>query len=288
MALFDNELMNSLPHLAIASRQAGGGLLAAPRTRLPAGGTELSGHRDYAPGDDYRQVDWNLCARHDELLVKQFQGEAECPVYVLLDASRSMALGRPAKFDVARQAAVALAYVALAQLERVEVLVFTDRITAGLGPLRDKARILKLIRFLETLSPTAKATDLGAAAEAFVGRRARRGLAVVVSDLCDRQGFARGLDVLRRGGYGPRVVHLYDPREAEPRRLGDSELVDVETGASWQVTLTRQHVTRYRELRADFHNSVQRYCAGHGIGCAQIPVDLPRERLLLTAIGARK
>ena len=288
MALFDTEFLNSLPRLCIASRQARGGLLAAPRTRLPAGGTELTGHRDYAPGDDYRQIDWNLCARHDELLVKQFLGEAECPVSILLDGSRSMSLGRPAKFDLARQAVAALAYVALGQLEQVEVLVFSDRITAGLGPLRDKARITKLTRFLETLSPAAKGTDLAAAARAFVGRRPRRGLAVVVSDLCDRRGFTRGLDVLRRGGYGPRVVHLYDPREAEPRALGDSELVDVETGVSWQATLTRRHVARYHALWAEFHQSVQSYCTGHGIGCAQIPVDLTRERLLLTAIGASK
>jgi uncharacterized protein (DUF58 family) len=288
MALFDTELLNSLPNLSVASRQARGGLLAAPRTRLPAGGTELTGHRDYAPGDDYRHVDWNLCARHDELLVKQFQGESDCPVYLLLDGSRSMSLGRPAKFDVARQAVAALAYVALADLERVEVLVFADRIVAGLGPLRDKARILKLVRFLETLSPTPKRTDLAAAAEGFVGRRQRRGLAVVVSDLCDPRGFGRGLDVLRRGGYGPRVVQVYDPREAEPRALGDSEILDVETGASWQVTLTPEQVTRYRALYAEFHKSVQTYCAGHGIGCAQVPIDLPQERLLLTAIGARK
>lgn len=288
MAPFDTEFLNSLPYLSIASRQARGRLPGAPRTRLPAGGTELTGHRDYAPGDDYRHVDWNLCARHDELVVKQFQGEADCPVTILLDASRSMSLGRPAKFDVARQAAVALAYVALAELERVEVLVFAERIVAGLGPLRDKARILKLVRFLQTLSPTAKRTDLAAAAEGFVGRRPRRGLAVVVSDLCDPRGFARGLDILARGGYGPRVVQVYDPREAEPRALGDSEIVDVETGASWEVTLTRKHVTRYRALYAEFHSSVQSYCAGHGIGCARVPVDLPREKLLLTAIGAKK
>jgi uncharacterized protein (DUF58 family) len=288
MALFDTELLNRLPYLALASRQARGGLLATPRTRLPAGGTELTGHRDYAPGDDYRRVDWNLCARHDELLVKQFEGESDCPVSILLDGSRSMSLGRPAKFDVARQAVVALAYVALAELKRVEVFVFAGRIVAGFGPLRDKARILRLFRFLATLSPSAGQTDLAAAAEALVARRERPGLAVVVSDLCDPRGFGRGLDVLRRGGYRPRAVHLHDPEEAEPPALGDSELVDVETGASWQATLTREQVGRYRALHAEFHGSVRSYCDGHGIRCAQVPVDLPQHRLLLTAIGARQ
>ena len=91
MALFDSQWLNRLRYLSLASRRAGGGILAGPRAkrptfgRCPAGGTELGGHRDYAPGDDYRQIDWNLCARHDELLTKQFPGEADRPVYLLLD-----------------------------------------------------------------------------------------------------------------------------------------------------------------------------------------------------------
>jgi len=300
MALFDSRLLNRLRHVYLASRQAGGGLLAGPRAKLPAGGTELTGHRDYAPGDDYRYLDWNLCARHDELLVKQFQGEAERPVYILLDCSRSMSVGRPAKFDVARQAVAALAYVALADLEQVAVLAFSDRIAAGLSPIRHKAMILKLVSFLEGLTPRPEPTDLAAVAKGFVRRRQRQGLAVVVSDLYDRDpaGFRLGLDVLRSRGYQPRVVQIYDPAEAEPglpsvghRRCstewtGDSELLDVETGALWQVTVTEKHLERYRRIYAEFHRSVRSYCDGHGIRHAQVRTDLPQDRLLLTAVGA--
>jgi len=288
MVLFDSQSLSKLRYVWLVSRRSGGGLLGGPRVRLPAGGTELSGHRDYAPGDDYRQLDWNLCARHDELLVKQFQGEADRPVYILLDCSRSMSLGRPPKFDVARQAVVALAYVALANLEQVSVLVFSDRIVTDFGPIRGKARILKLVRFLESLAARREGTDLAAAAKGFVGRQQRHGLAVVVSDLYGAAGFRPGLDVLRRRGYQPRVVQLYDPREAEPGVLGDSELVDVETGRSWQVTVTEEHLTRYRRLYAEFHDSVRSYCVGHGLRCAQVAVDLPPDELLLKAIGAKK
>lgn len=300
MTLYDSRFLNRLRHVYLAWRQAGGGLLAGPRAKLPAGGTELTGHRDYAPGDDYRHLDWNLCARHDELLVKQFQGEAERPVYILLDSSLSMSLGRPSKFEVARKAAAALAYVALADLEQVAVLAFSDRIAAGFGPVRHRARILKLVQFLEGLTPRPEPTDLAAVAKGFVRRRRRRGLAVVVSDLYDRDpaGFRLGLDVLLRRGYQPRVVQIYDPAEAEPglpsvvhRRYpaewaGDSELVDVETGAMWRVTVTKQHLERYRRIYAEFHRSVRSYCDGHGIRHAQVRTDLPQDRLLLTAVGA--
>lgn len=288
MVRFDRESLNELRHLALAARRAGGGILAKPRARLPAGGTELTGHRDYAPGDDYRHVDWNLAARHDELLVKQFAGEADCPTYVLLDCSRSMSLGRPSKLDLARRIVSALAYVALADSGRVGVLAFSDRIVARFGPVGQLAKIAKLARFVQGLEARGERTDLAAAAETLTGARVRRGLAVVVSDLYDPRGFQRGLEVLRRGGYHPRVVQLCDPREQELETLGDTELVDVETGATWQVTMTERHLARYRRLVARFHDSVRSFCAGHGIACAQVPVDLPERRALLVAIGAAK
>lgn len=286
--LFDSKSLGRLRRLSLVAKRAGCGLLARPRVRLPAGGTDLTGHRDYAPGDDYRHVDWNLCARHDELRVKRFEGEAECPVYVLVDCSRSMSLGRLSKLEVARQAAAALAYLALAESERVTVLGFSDRIVARFGPIGNKAKVFKLGRFLEALEPQSEPTDLAAAARDFVASRPRRGVTVVISDLCDRRGFERGLDVFRRGGYPPRVVHLCDPREREPESLGDTELVDVETGASWQVTLTERRAAQYRRLYAEFRDSVRTYCAGHGMACAQVAVDSPEDSLLPRVLGIRR
>ncbi|MHC4402115.1 MAG: DUF58 domain-containing protein [Planctomycetota bacterium] len=285
MAVFNSQLLTRWRYLSLASRPLGGGLLARKRTKLPAGGTELTGHRDYAPGDGLCRVDWNLCARHDELLVRQFQGEADYPVYFLLDASRSMALGRPSKFDVARQITAALGYVALADLDPVAVSVFSDSIVADLPPLRHTTRIVTLARFLEGLSPRREPTSLAVAAGQFGARRQRRGLVVVVGDLYDL-GLRRALGILTRCGYQPRVVHLYDPRDAAPDCLGDSELVDVETGARWQTTLRERHLAEYRRRYAEFYRSVRTDCAASGVRCVQVPVDLPPERLLLTVLRA--
>ncbi len=287
MATVDAQSLKRLRYLSLVWRQVGGGLLARTHTKLPAGGTELTGHRDYAPGDDYRYVDWNLSARHDELLTKQFQGRADCPVYFLLDCSRSMALGRPSKFDVARQIVAALAYVALADLEQVAVLGFSDRIVAGSAPIRGRGNILKLVGFMEGLAPRGEGTRLEAAAGEFARRCKRLGLAVVVSDLCDPAGFQHGLDLLRLCGYQLRVVQVHDPRDAEPDALGDSELVDVETGTSRQVTVTERHLAQYRRLYAEFQDSVRGYCARHRVPRVEIPVDLPCDELLLRALGLK-
>src|SRR5947209_13566699 len=115
---------------------------------------EFADHREYNAGDDFRYIDWNLFARQDELLLKRFQEEEDLHVYFLLDCSRSMAFGDPPKFDFARQVAAALAYIALADLDRVAVTAFADDVLADLPLTRGKGRILALLKFLEGLVPS--------------------------------------------------------------------------------------------------------------------------------------
>ena len=204
--------------LSLVRGAAGGSpLLAAARKKLPGGGTEVTGHRDYSPGDDFHAIDWTLCARRDELYVKLFEGQSDRDVHLLLDCSPSMGLGRPAKFHLARQIAAALGYVSLMNLDRLVVAAFADGLAAVLPPLRHPSRILRLLRFLEELSPPGTKTDLLRAVEMFVRRPQRQGPVVVISDLYDPAGFQRGLDLLRFYGYEPRLVHLSIPATPSPR-----------------------------------------------------------------------
>src|SRR6267142_5963370 len=152
MALFDSEFLKKLEYLSLVSRRVfRGSILAQRRTRQLGGGIEFAEHREYAPGDDFRYLDWNVYARHDELLLKRFQEEEDLHVYILLDSSRSMAFGDPPKFDFARQVAAALAYIALADLDRIAVVAFANDILADFPLTRGKGRILSLLKFLEGL-----------------------------------------------------------------------------------------------------------------------------------------
>src|SRR5262249_49147622 len=142
-------------------------------------------------------IDWNVFLRHDELLLKRFQEEEDLHVYIFLDASRSMAFGNPPKFDFARQVAAALAYIALADLDRVAIMAFAGDVVDEFPLTRGKGRILALLKFLENLRSQGTVTTLGRVVRGFVNRAQRRGLAIVISDLYDPDGFERGLDVLR-------------------------------------------------------------------------------------------
>ncbi|MHB1558459.1 MAG: DUF58 domain-containing protein [Isosphaeraceae bacterium] len=287
MALFDSDFLKKLEYLSLVSRRVfRGQLLAQRRTMQLGGGIEFADHREYYPGDDFRYLDWNVFARHDELLLKRFQEEEDLHVYLLLDCSRIMAFGDPMKFDYARQVAAALAYIALADLDRVAVVAYAGDIVADLPLTRGKGRILALLKFLEKLETQGTATDLARVVTNFVHRGQRRGLAIVLSDLFDPNGFQGGLDLLRHHRYEPHVVHIIDRKDAEPGFKGDIELQDVESGTVRKVTVTERNLRQYRRIFKEFVESVQQYCSRYGIGGTLAATEVPFDELLLRMMRA--
>jgi uncharacterized protein (DUF58 family) len=287
--LFDGDFLKKLEYLSLVSRRVfRGQLLAQRRTKQLGGGIEFADHRDYAPGDDFRYLDWNVFARHDELLLKRFQEEEDLHVYILLDASKSMAVGTPQKFDYARRVAAALAYIALADLDRVALIAFAGDIVAELPLTRGKARILALLKFLEQIETQGTLTDLARVARSFIHRNQgrRRGLAIVVSDLFDPNGFAGGLDLLRHHRYEPHVVQVYDRVEADPALKGDLELLDIETGSIEKVTVTERNLRQYREIFGAYLESVHRYGSNYGISVNRTTTDVPFDELILKMMRA--
>jgi uncharacterized protein (DUF58 family) len=288
MLSFSHGLLRQIELLWLSAQRRGGGpLLAAGRKKWPAGGTEMTGHRDYSPGDDFHAIDWAIFARRNELHVKLFEGQADRDLYLLLDCSPSMALGRPSKFRVARRIAAALGYASLLNLDRLMVSVFADRLVDSLPPLRHASRVLRLLEFLEGQSPRGQKTDLLRAAGALVAHPHRGGTVLVISDLYAPEGFHRGLDLLQYHGFDPRIVHVIDPRDADPTLLGDTNLIDIESRVGLAVTITERTVRRYRELLAEFHESVRHYCRRRGMVYLPISCNRTEEEVMLRVLGCR-
>jgi uncharacterized protein (DUF58 family) len=245
------------------------------------GGIEFAEHREYAPGDDLRYLDWNLYARHDELLLKRFQEEEDLHVYVFVDCSQSMDFGQPNKFDQARRVAAALAYIALADLDRVSVIAFASNVFDVFPLTRGKERILPLLKYLSQLRCRRERTDLARTLTSFVHAGQRPGLAIVVSDLYDQAGFQRGLDLLRHRKFEPHLVQLYDRCEADPKLLGDMQLEDAETGESRKVTVNERSLRRYRRVFLAFLQSIEDYSRKYGLGCTRASTEVPFDQLIM-------
>lgn len=264
-ALFDEAFQRKLEYLSVVSRRLFAGRLRAERrTKKSGSGIEFADHRSYYPGDDLRALDWNMYARSEKLLVKQFEEEEDLPIHILLDCSRSMGAGTPPKFDHARRLAAALAYVGLANLDRVALTGWSTLVRDRLPAARGRGQVFKMFAFLRGLECSGE-TALADAVRAFSAENKRRGVAIVVSDLYDPAGFERGLNALRYRRFEPMVVHVVDDREADPGVRGDLLLVDVETGSQREVTLTPELIARYRVAHGQWRGEIESFCKSRQI-----------------------
>lgn len=280
--LFPPDFLTRLEYLSIMSKRVfRGQLLAQRRTRQTGAGIEFADHREYSPGEDLRYLDWNVYARHGDLLIRRFQEEQDLHLWLLLDCSNSMNLADGRKFDLARQLAAALAWIALADLDRISVLACAAGVVEQFPLTRGRERILPLMQFLQGLTASTPQTSLLESVRQFLHRRPRPGIAVILSDLFDPAGFEAGLDQLRFSRFDLHVIQLHHPLDADPAVLGDAELVDVETGTTLQTTITEHMLSEYRRLFRQHQDAVRNYCARYNLGCTQSGCQVQFDSLVM-------
>ena len=280
--MFDSAFLKKLECLSLASRRIfQGQLLANRRARQLGSGIVFADHRNYHFGDDLRYLDWNVYARFGNELIRRFEEEKDLCVYFLLDCSKSMSAGNPNKFDYARQVTAALAYVALADLDRVCIIAFADKLYRTFPTIRGKQHVLNLIRFLESLETTGATTDLATSMNEFIQQKQHIGLVVVISDFFDPKGFRPGLDGLRYRNYEPHLIQIHDKREAAPSLLGDLQLHDVETGTAQEVTISESMVRQYKQKFTAFLDEIRRYGVDNGLNCTITSTAVPFDEMVL-------
>ena len=279
--LFDEEFQRKLETLAIVSRRVFAGRMRAERRSKKKGsGVEFADHRDYVPGDDFRYVDWNVYQRFGRLLVRLYEEEEDLSIYFIVDCSTSMGFGDGRKFDQARRLAAALAYVGLANLDRVTIVGVNESVAARMPTTRGKGRIFKVFQFLRRLEPDGT-TDLRETLKTFVAQHKRRGLAVLISDLYDPAGFEGGINMLRFNKFEPFVIHIVDPNEARPTLKGDVRVYDCETGEEREVTVTQKMLEKMERAWNDYRDEVERFCTARQVPYFPADVNVPFDELVL-------
>jgi uncharacterized protein (DUF58 family) len=241
---------------------------------------EFSDYRPYGRGDDLRYVDWNIYGRLDRLYVKLFVDEEDLCLHLLVDVSASMGFGEPSKLLYAARLAAALGFVGLVNLERVGVGALRERLAEGWVPARGRTQILPLMEFLGRLRP-AGATSLGDSLAAYALRAREAGLAVLISDLLDPEGYERGLKALLERRFDVHVIHLLAAEEMNPSFGGDLRLRDSETGQERDLTLDGEALRGYRQRLHDFLERAETFCRGNEISYHRVVTDTPVEEFML-------
>ena len=276
----DEATLRRLTRLRLQWRAAASaGAAGSRRGQRPGSSRELLGLRPYEPGDDLRDLDWAATLRFDRPYLRLYRQEVEASLLLLIDASASMAFGRPAKLAFAQGLACALGYVALAHHDRVGALAFREAVAARLPVGRGNGQWGALRRVVDGLV-AAGPTGFADVPAALAGLHGLHGLAVIVSDFSPPEAFAEGLR--RLGGCDIRVValHLLSPEELDPTLEGEIELVDCETAEARSGWIGPAERAAYRAALAGLGARVAAMCRDAGIRYVQVSTAIPVVRCL--------
>jgi len=265
--LTDPAFIQRLESLALLARRVLAGKLQADRvSRTKGSGVTFADHAAYAPGDDHRAIDWRVYAKLEHLVVKLFEVEEDMSLIVLLDASRSM----NQKLPLATRLAAALAYIALAGLDRVTVYTFTDRPEQLVEPLHGRARALTALRRLETVTAGDGASDFAACCRQVAARQRRRAMIVPISDFLFQTGYDEGLSRLRHQNHDVFCIQILGDADRRCDLRGDVELRCVESGAGRNITITPALAARYESAVREWNEQLHAACARRGIGLVSL------------------
>ncbi|CAG0937295.1 hypothetical protein TFLX_06218 [Thermoflexales bacterium] len=295
--LLSPSFLATLDRLTLVSRRARAGKFKGERRSPRRGGSvEFADFREYAPGDDFRRIDWNAYARLERLFLRLFVEEEDATVHVIVDASQSMDWGQPSKWAYAQRVAAALGYVALIGMDRLIGAAITDALPSprrrGVGgevalfpPHRGRQQALTWFSWLSGLRLGGQSSPLTALAY-YAANVRRAGPLIIIGDLMD-DGWREGIQRLAGRHYEITLLHLLAPQEIDPELDGDLKLVDSETEAAVEITADFDLLSRYRTRVQTWQSEWQQFCAARAINYAPIATSLPFEELVMSFLRTR-
>jgi uncharacterized protein (DUF58 family) len=218
-------------------------------------GIEFREVREYVPGDDVRTIDWNVTARTGSPFVKLFEEERELTVMLLADVSRSgrFGSGPRSKMEVAAELCGVLAFAAIANKDKVGLVLFSDRVEKYIPPAKGKTHVLRLIRELLAFEPTGRDTDLNAPLQLIGSVLKRKATVFLVSDFWAGD-FSTSLRVVNRR-HDCVAVRIRDPRERTLPDVGLVRWVDAESGRTVLVDSSSPAVREALAARVRRHDT---------------------------------
>lgn len=249
---------------------------------------EFASHREYAPGDDLRHVNWKLFARQRRLYVKEYNAETNLNLYILLDISGSMECANTgrSKLHYGSALAAALAHLALKQQDAVGLALLADRVVAHLPPRAKAHQLDEILRLIATTRARPK-SDASRALHQAAELARHRGLVVLISDLFDElPAVFQGLDHLRFLNHEILLFHILDPWERDLPMDGNVRFHDLETGE--ELTTQAEGVREnYQRAMTEWRQSVERECRNRAIDRVELTTDDPLDQALLDYLVRR-
>jgi uncharacterized protein (DUF58 family) len=274
-SMLSGDVIDRLRRLELFSRyRVVGNRTGDNRSPLRGFSSDFLQHRQYFPGDSLKYLDWRVLAKSDKLVVRQFEELTNAPLYLILDASGSMAYkGRSySKLEYAVRCAALLTYLMHLQQDTFGLWLFREAVATRLPPGGSRRHLTRLFELLVTVEAKGE-TDYPAVFRQVEAQATRKGIVVVLSDfMTPPEEVAKLMGRLRLRGHDVLVFQIVDPTERELDYVDFTRFRDLEDGeviGADPLTIgeeyTRQFVLHEHRLKEA--------CFAHGLDFVTLPVS---------------
>jgi uncharacterized protein (DUF58 family) len=290
MRFIDPQALTRIASLELIARTVVEGFISGLHRSPHLGfSVNFAEYRTYRPGDDIRKIDWKVYGRTDRFFVKEFEGETNTRIYLILDCSRSMAYKNRGvmKLEYGQYLAASLAYFAFKQRDAVGFISYDESIIDYI-PARGSIGHLNSVLHAIERARAGEKTDFFKTLVNASGRLRGRGIVIVISDLYDEPDrVMSGLRHLAFRGNDVIVFQLLDPAELQFDFPDAAQFVDMETGAEMHVI--PEYLRReYRELLNLQISEYEKECRKDRMDFAMIDTSKPLDRALFSYLVRRQ
>lgn len=285
-----SELLKRVRKIEIKTRGLSSNIFAGEyHSAFKGRGMTFSEVREYQYGDDIRNIDWNVTARHNKPYVKVFEEERELTVMLMIDVSASRNFGTVSKLkkNQITEIAAVLAFSAIQNNDKIGVIFFSDKVEKFIPPKKGKTHILHIIRELIDFYPEDKHTNIEQALQYVTNSIKKRCTCFLISDFIDEHDFSHALAIANRK-HDVVALRVYDPRENVLPPVGMMFLTDAETGEQmWVDTSDKRVRDEYSKYMSVWEKELKNVFKRSGVDVADIRSDEDYVRALISLFKRR-
>lgn len=228
-------------------------------------GMTFSEVREYQYGDDIRDIDWNVTARHNRPYVKVYEEERELTVMLLIDMSGSKNFGAEGvvKQEMITEIAATLAFSAIQNNDKIGVIFFSDKVEKFIPPKKGRKHILRIISELLDFKPENRGTDIGYVLQYMTDAIKKRCTTFIISDFIDDHDYYKPLSIASRK-HDVTAIQVYDKRDTQLPNIGLMRITDAELGTDKWIDTGSQKV---RQAYSKWWYERQQYMTGTAQKC---------------------
>jgi uncharacterized protein (DUF58 family) len=287
--LLDAPTLARIAGLKLRSRAVVEGVLSGLHKSPHQGqSVEFAEHKEYAPGDELRHLDWKAFGKFDKYYVKRFEHETNLRAVMVVDTSGSMGFGTTglSKLELARVMAATLTHLLMRQQDAAGVAMVAQGRFAEIPPRSAASHLGAVLEALETAQAKG-GTDLAATADALAEKLPRRSLVCVFSDFFDERADAlKRILALRARKHDVAVFHVVDPAEIEFPFEDPTVFLSMEDER--RVEVNPRHIRQsYLEEFAKFLAATKDACRAADCDYELVRTDAPVDQALLRFLGRR-